>query len=195
MGPADIRSQLGRSDTSWTLATATADYTAFKPAIAASEKDLNDYFEQAGSRYDIPPQAVVEILDFPALDSLAKVTLTDADVRAYYDATTFYVEGDGMPDPALMPTPMVGITAWQQQVPLPVSYFAGTTNPERDQGSIGFGKPNVWRLPLVPTPAASPIPISAGNFQRGAIAVAAPLGSLLASATDLRAPGFPARLE
>lgn len=84
--PADIRSQLGRSDTSWTLATATADYTAFKPAIAASEKDLNDYFEQAGSRYDIPPQAVVEILDFPALDFLAKVTLTDADVRAYYDA-------------------------------------------------------------------------------------------------------------
>ncbi len=94
-------------------------------------------------------------------------------VRTYYDATTFYVEGDGMPDPALMPTPMVGITAWQQQVPLPVSYFAGTVNPERDQGSIGFGKPNVWRLPLVPTPSASPIPISSGNFQRGAIAVGA----------------------
>ena len=33
-------------------------------------------------------------------------------VRTYHDATTFYVEGDGMPDPALMPTPMVGITAW-----------------------------------------------------------------------------------
>jgi hypothetical protein len=94
-------------------------------------------------------------------------------VRAYHDGTTFYVEGDGMPDPALMPTPMVGITAWQQQVPLPVSYFAGTVNPERDQGSIGFGKPNVWRLPMVPVPSASPIPISSGNFQRGAIAVAA----------------------
>ena len=84
--PADIRSQLGRSDTSWTLATASADYTAFKPAINASDKDLTDYFEQAGSRYDIPPQAVVEILDFPALEFLAKVTLSDADVRAFYDA-------------------------------------------------------------------------------------------------------------
>ncbi|MFM7748823.1 MAG: peptidyl-prolyl cis-trans isomerase [Opitutaceae bacterium] len=84
--PADIRSQLGRSDTSWTLATASADYNAFKPAIAASDKDLAEYFEQAGSRYDIPPQAVVEILDFPALDLLAKVTLTDVDVRAFYDA-------------------------------------------------------------------------------------------------------------
>ena len=94
-------------------------------------------------------------------------------VRSYFDATTFYVEADNVPDPALMPTPMVGITSWQQQIPLPTSYFASTTNPERDQGSIGFGKPNVWRLPLVPTPAANPIPISAGNFQRGAIAVGA----------------------
>ncbi|MCX6953984.1 MAG: DUF1566 domain-containing protein, partial [Verrucomicrobia bacterium] len=94
-------------------------------------------------------------------------------VRSYYDATTFYVESDNVPDPALMPTLMVGITSWQQQIPVPTSYFASTTNPERDQGSIGFGKPNVWRLPLVPTPSASPIPISAGNFQRGAIAVGA----------------------
>ncbi len=94
-------------------------------------------------------------------------------VRSYYDATTFYVESDNVPNPALMPTLMVGITSWQQQIPVPTSYFAYTTNPERDQGSIGFGKPNVWRLPLVPTPSASPIPISAGNFQRGAVAVGA----------------------
>jgi hypothetical protein len=94
-------------------------------------------------------------------------------VRSYYDATTFYVESDNVPNPALMPALMVGIISWQQQIPVPTSYFASTTNPERDQGSIGFGKPNIWRLPLVPTPSASPIPISAGNFQRGAIAVGA----------------------
>ena len=94
-------------------------------------------------------------------------------VRSYYDATTFYVESDNVPDNTRMPTPMVGITSWQQQIPLPVAYFAGTTNPERDAGSVGFGKPNVWRLPLVPTPAAAPIPISAGNFQRGAVAIGA----------------------
>jgi len=93
-------------------------------------------------------------------------------VRSYYDATTFYVESDNVPDPTRMPTPMVGISSWQQQIPLPVSYFAATTNPEKDAASIGYGKPNVWRLPLVPTPSASPIPISSGNFQRGAIALA-----------------------
>ncbi|MFM1747693.1 MAG: hypothetical protein RLZZ188_1359 [Verrucomicrobiota bacterium] len=84
--PAEIRNQLARADTSWTLATATADYTSYKPEIAVTDKALTEYFEQAGGRYDIPPQAVVEILDFPALDFLAKVTLTDADVRAFYDA-------------------------------------------------------------------------------------------------------------
>ena len=94
-------------------------------------------------------------------------------VRSYYDATTFYVESDNVPDNTRMPNLMVGITSWQQQVPLPTSYFASTTNPERDANSIGFNKPNVWRLPLVPTPSASPIPISAGNFQRGALAVGA----------------------
>ena len=94
-------------------------------------------------------------------------------VRSYYDATTFYVESDNVPDPTRMPTPMVGISSWQQQIPLPVSYFAATTNPEKDAAAISYGKPNVWRLPLVPTPSDSPILISSGNFQRGAIALAA----------------------
>lgn len=93
-------------------------------------------------------------------------------VRSYNDGTYFYIEGDNVPDPALMPSPMVGITSWQQQIPLPVSYFFGTTNPENNVGSLGYGQPNVWRLPLVPTPAASPISLN-GNFLRGAVAVAA----------------------
>ena len=94
-------------------------------------------------------------------------------VRSYWDATTFYVESDNVPDNTRMPNLMVGITSWQQQIPLPTSYFAYTTNPEKDTKSIGYGKPNVWRLPLVPVPSDAPIPISAGNFQRGAIAVGA----------------------
>lgn len=92
-------------------------------------------------------------------------------VRFYWDATTFYEESDNVPDNTRMPNLMVGITSWQQQIPLPVSYFASTTNPDRDTNSIGFGRPNVWRLPLVPIPSAAPIPISSGNFQRGAIAL------------------------
>ena len=84
--PADIKSQLLRTDTTWTLTTATADYAAYKPEIKAPDTELTQYFEQAGGRYDIPPQVVASYLDFPALDNLAKVTLSDAEVRAFYAA-------------------------------------------------------------------------------------------------------------
>ena len=93
-------------------------------------------------------------------------------VRSYNDGTYLYVEGDNVPDPAIMPSPMVGISSWQQQIPLPTSYFFATTNPDNNAGSLGYGQPNVWRLPLVPMPAASPISLN-GNFLRGAVAVAA----------------------
>ena len=96
-------------------------------------------------------------------------------VRYYWDATTFYEESDNMPDN--MPNRMYGITSWQQQVPLPVAYFASVTNPESTTTSLGYNQPNYWRLPLVPTVAASPILIftpgsTNNNFQRGAVALA-----------------------
>lgn len=96
-------------------------------------------------------------------------------VRFYWDATTFYEESDNMPDN--MPDRMAGITAWQQQIPLPAAYFASVPNPENSTGSLGYGQPNYWRLPLVPTVAPSPTLIftpgvTNNNFQRGAIALA-----------------------
>ena len=42
-------------------------------------------------------------------------------VRFYWDATTFYEESDNVPDNTRMPNLMVGITSWQQQIPLPAS--------------------------------------------------------------------------
>ena len=91
-------------------------------------------------------------------------------LRFYNDANYFYVESDGIPDRTRQPNLMVGITTWQQQVPMPVSYFIGTTNGTNNVGSLGFGQPNVWKLPLVPVPAASPISLN-GNFLRGAVAL------------------------
>lgn len=68
------------------------------------------------------------------------------------DARYLWVESDGMPAHRMM----VGITAWQQQVPLPQRYV----------GSNG------WPIPLEPVPAK--LPLSAReHFFRGAIAVAA----------------------
>lgn len=67
------------------------------------------------------------------------------------DADYFYVESNGVPDHQMM----VGITAWQQQVPMPQNYTGS----------------NAWQIPLHPVPAK--VPMSAkDNFFRGAIAVA-----------------------
>jgi len=68
-----------------------------------------------------------------------------------WDADYFYIEGNGLPDHNMM----VGITAWQQQVPLPQPYTGD----------------NAWRVPLKPVPADDPAMIE-GRFLRGAIAIA-----------------------
>lgn len=91
-------------------------------------------------------------------------------VRYYWDANYFYEESDGLPDRTRQPNLMVGITSWQQQVPLPLSYFSSTTNGATNTGSLGYQQPNYWKIPLVPVPAASPISLT-GNFLRGAVAL------------------------
>ncbi len=73
-------------------------------------------------------------------------------VRVHWDERFFYVESNGMPAHRLM----VGITAWQQQVPLPQNYTGA----------------NAWRFPILPVVAAHPLSAK-DHFFRGAIAVAA----------------------
>lgn len=68
------------------------------------------------------------------------------------DAQFFYVESNSMPDHKMM----VGITAWQQQVPIPQPYFGN----------------NAWRIPLEPVVAKKPLSAKS-HFFRGAIALAA----------------------
>jgi Raf kinase inhibitor-like YbhB/YbcL family protein len=72
-------------------------------------------------------------------------------VKTRRDRDFFYVESDGMPEHRMM----VGITAWQRQVPLPQPYTGA----------------NAWRVPLHPVPAKNPLSTN-GRFLRGAIALA-----------------------
>ena len=71
-------------------------------------------------------------------------------VKVFRSGKYYLVESNGIPDHQMM----VGIKAWQQQVPTPHPY-TGT---------------NAWPIPV--TPVISKTPISAKNhFLRGAIAV------------------------
>jgi hypothetical protein len=72
-------------------------------------------------------------------------------VKVRWDERFLFVESNGLPAHNMM----VGITAWQQQVPLPQNYTGA----------------NAWQFPLVPVPAKTPVSIK-GRFLRGAIALA-----------------------
>jgi phosphatidylethanolamine-binding protein (PEBP) family uncharacterized protein len=73
-------------------------------------------------------------------------------IRTRWDENFFYVESKGIPSHPMM----IGITAWQQQVPLPQPYSGE----------------NSWRIPLRPVPAKNPLSTK-NRFLRGAIALAA----------------------
>jgi len=73
-------------------------------------------------------------------------------VKLRWDADYLYVESDSMPSHPMM----IGITAWQQQVPLPQRYTGD----------------NAWQIPLHPVPAREPMSAKE-HFFRGAIALAA----------------------
>ncbi len=74
-------------------------------------------------------------------------------VSTYWTSTYFYVQSKGIPTTHRM---MAGITGWQQQVPIPQCYVGS----------------NAWPIPLNPVVAATPVPVNASHFYRGAIAVA-----------------------
>ncbi len=72
-------------------------------------------------------------------------------IRTRWDDQFFYVESNGIPAHQMM----VGITAWQQQVPIPQKYVGD----------------NAWRIPLHPVPTKEPA-TTKNRFLRGAIAIA-----------------------
>lgn len=104
--PADVRQQLERTDTAWTLQVATVDYASFAPEIKPTDVQLTQYFEENGFRYDIPAQVRVRKVEFPAAAFVGQVTLTDAEIRAYYDANPARFPKPA--DAAAQPTPNVG---------------------------------------------------------------------------------------
>jgi peptidyl-prolyl cis-trans isomerase D len=105
--PGDVRTQLLRTDTKWTLATGTVDYAAFKPTITPADSELTQFFEQSGGRYDIPPQVSLAVLEFPALDYLTKVNVTEAEVRAFYASPSRFPQPA---DPAKKDAPAPSVT-------------------------------------------------------------------------------------
>jgi peptidyl-prolyl cis-trans isomerase D len=84
--PGDIKAQLARDDTQWTLAVASADYTKYTPALTPSLAEITKFFDANPARYQIPARVSVDYIAFSATDFVPQVNVTDAEVRSYYDA-------------------------------------------------------------------------------------------------------------
>jgi peptidyl-prolyl cis-trans isomerase D len=82
----EVRNQLERFESIWTLGIATVDYKTFAPAVTPSDADLAKYFSDNAARYEIQPQISLRYAEFPSYEFIDKVTATDAEIRAYYDA-------------------------------------------------------------------------------------------------------------
>ncbi len=118
-----------------------------RPSLAGGEiKPVRT--ASTASVFNVAAAAVASAKNAPAqalpFQSFSKLELK-------WDKYFLYVGSNGLPDHGMM----VGITAWQQQVPLPQAYFGS----------------NAWRVPLHPVPAKEPASIK-GRFLRGAIALA-----------------------
>ena len=117
--PADIRRQLLRLDTSWTIATATVDYATYAPAISPADAALQAYYRDNAAKYQITPRILASYVDFPAADFMGSVKVTDAEVRSYYDANSAR-----FPAPAAKDTAKPGQPAAKPKAPDPAADFA-----------------------------------------------------------------------
>jgi hypothetical protein len=111
-------------------------------ALAHTGHEHELRFLKKGSRVHANPEVTKALHAFSPYVSKVKLT---------WDKEYFYVESGQLPDHQMM----VGITAWQQQVPVPQNYTGS----------------NSWCIPLYPKPAMKPLSAKS-NFFRGAIALA-----------------------
>src|ERR1019366_7295204 len=101
--PADVKAQLDRADSVWTLGIATADYASFNPSIPVTDLALAKYYEENSFRYTIPARVVTSCAYFPATAYVGSVAVTEADVRAAYSAKPASWPLENPPPPPITP--------------------------------------------------------------------------------------------
>ncbi len=104
--PAEVKDQLTRSDSTWTLDVARVDLAGFSPEINPTDANVVRYFEDNIFRYEIPAHVKVRYTTFSNLDYLNQVVVTEAQVRAHYNANPLR-----FPKPSTNPetTPAIGV--------------------------------------------------------------------------------------
>lgn len=129
VSPSDVKEQLSRADTTWTVQVATLDYASFNPAITPTDEALKKFHEENAFRYDVPARPRFSYVDFKNADFLPPVPPTEAELRAVYNANpaAFPVPPEaGKPDvPALNPaTPVDNFPKVRAQIETQLKQYA-----------------------------------------------------------------------
>ena len=142
--PADVARLLAQGDTKWTIAIATVDYASFHPAISVTPADLAKYYQENQFRYQIPARIVATTVEFPASRYLAGISLTDAEVRAYYDAdpSRFPAPAPAAPAkpgaPAPKPDPAADYAAVRPQVEAALKLDRAKSRAAKDASDLAY---------------------------------------------------------
>ena len=84
--PADVKAQLARADSTWTVGVATLDYASFDAGVKPTEAALTKYFEENSFRYEVPPRTKLTLVEFKNAEFTLPGNPTEAELRAFYDA-------------------------------------------------------------------------------------------------------------
>jgi len=84
--PVDVKLQLTRIDSTWTVQVAALDYASFSPTLNPTEEALKKFHADNAVRYDVPARPKVSIIELKAADFRPSINPTEEQLRAYYNA-------------------------------------------------------------------------------------------------------------
>jgi peptidyl-prolyl cis-trans isomerase D len=98
--PAEVRSQLVRSGTEWTVSVATADFNDFTPEVPVNELNLAAWFDENIVRYQTPTRVSVDYVTFSPASHVGEVAFTEDELLAFYKSNPARFPGSADADAA-----------------------------------------------------------------------------------------------
>jgi peptidyl-prolyl cis-trans isomerase D len=83
---ADVKEQLTRSDSTWSVNVASLDYAKFNPDIPVNDAAVQKFFEENSFRYEIPARPRLSVVEFKTAEFMPANAPTEAEARAFYEA-------------------------------------------------------------------------------------------------------------
>ncbi len=116
--PTDVKLQLSRADSTWSVQIASLDYAAFNPVITPSDETLKKYQADNAFRYAVPARPRVSLIDFKASDFPLGRAPTEAELRGFYttNIASFPVPGEADKKDAASTTPVDNFPKVRAQV-------------------------------------------------------------------------------